>query len=102
MKIQGKRFVSKGGKATLEGTLQFHRNIKYIKWQKYHNREYVDINIHSSKYNGTTNSLHGPTLLINDFDASDEVLYRLKVEMTNTTKFSNPRGIRLFKPGELA
>lgn len=102
MKIKGKRYVKRGGKATLHGSLQFRQNIKYLKWQKHHNREYADIDIHSSKYNGTTNSLHGPTLHINDFDAGDEVLYRLKAEMTNTTKYSNPREIRLLKPGELA
>lgn len=101
LQTKGRRYVKRGGKATLQGTLQFHQNIKYLKWQKHHNGQYVDIDIHSSKYNGTTNSLHGPTLNINDFDFNDEVLYRLKAEMTNTTKYSNPRGIRLLKPSKV-
>lgn len=79
----------------LEGIVQFNKSIKYIKWQKYRNGEYVDINIHLSKYKGTTTSLQNPVLQIHEFDADDDVFYRLAVVMVHATKFSEHRKIIL-------
>lgn len=89
----------------LEGIVKFNKSIKYLKWQKYHNGEYFDINIHSSKYKGTTTSLHNPVLQIHEFDVDDDVLYRLAVVMFDRTKYSDHQRIRiLHKPikGEFA
>lgn len=79
----------------LEGIVQFNKSIKYLKWQKYHNGEYVDINIHLSKYKGTTASLQYPVLQIHEFDVDDDVFYRLAVVMVRTTKYSEHRRIIL-------
>lgn len=95
VRIKGQKTVKQGQKAVLEGIVQFNKSIKYLKWQKYHNGEYVDINIHSSKYKGTTTFLQNPALQIHEFDVDDDVFYRLAVVMVHTTKFSEHRRIIL-------
>lgn len=87
----------------LEGIVKFNKSIKYLKWQKYHNGEYVDINLHLSKYKGTTTSLQNPALQIHEFDVDDDVFYRLAVVMDHTTKYSEHQRIKLLRiNGEFA
>lgn len=101
VRIKGQKTVKQGQKAVLEGIVQFHKSIKYLKWQKYHNGEYFDINIHSSKFKGTTTSLQNPVLQIHEFDVDDDVPYRLVVVMVDRTKYSDHQRIRLIhKPTE--
>ena len=64
-------------------------SIKYLKWQKYQDGFFVDINIHKPKYAGSSNDLENPKLKINDTDEEDEVDYRLKVQLTNSINYSN-------------
>lgn len=79
----------------MTGTVQFHHSVNYVKWQKYHNGQFVDINIHKSKYQGTTNNLQSPKLVINDVDQDDEIDYRLEVQRTNSTEYSNVQKIQI-------
>lgn len=69
--------------------------MRYVKWQKYFNKTFVDINIHKTKYLGTTNVLQNPELVINDVDADDEVEYRLEVQLTNSKEYSNIGTIKM-------
>lgn len=101
VRTKGQKTVKQGQKAVLEGIVQFNKSIKYLKWQKYHNGEYFDINIHSSKFKGTTTSLQSPVLQIHEFDVDDDVSYRLVVVMVDRTKYSDHQRIRLIhKPTE--
>ena len=63
--------------------------MKYLKWQKYQNGVFVDINIHKPKYTGSSNDLQNPKLEIHEIDEEDDVDYRLKLELTNCTIYSN-------------
>lgn len=79
----------------MTGILQFHHSVKCIKWQKYHNGQFVDINIHKSKYQGSTNNLQNPKIVINDVDQDDEVDYRLEVQRTISTEYSNVQKVQI-------
>lgn len=81
--------VNVGDTILLEGEVQFHHSLRSIKWQKSLRGNFVDINIHKSKYDGTQNDLKNPKLLIHDVDTDDEVDYRLEVQRSKTTEFSN-------------
>lgn len=70
--------VNVGDTILLEGEVQFHHSLRSIKWQKSLRGNFVDINIHKSKYDGTQNDLKNPKLLIHDVDTDDEVDYRLE------------------------
>lgn len=72
----------------LRGIVQFHHSLKYIKWQKYHNMKFDDINIHLPKYEGTTNNLQNPMLVVNNIDLDDEAEYRIEVQRTESMEFS--------------
>ena len=63
----------------MNGKVKFHPSIQLVKWQKYHNNKYIDINIHKPKYRGSTNDIANPVLEIHDFNTEDEVAYRLEV-----------------------
>lgn len=75
--------------------VHFNHSIKYIKWQKYHNGQFVDVDIHNLRYKGSTNALQNPELVINDVDTDDAVGYRLKVQMTESTTHSNEKHIKI-------
>lgn len=79
------------GKETvhLDGNVEFRTSMKNLKWQKYQNGKFVDIDIHKSKYSGSTNDLQKPKLIIHDVDTEDEVDYRLQVQLEKTTETSN-------------
>lgn len=51
--------------------------MNHIKWQKYHNGEFIDIKINEPKYKGTTATVENPELVLNDIDLSDGVEYRV-------------------------
>lgn len=87
--IKRETFVKKGDSICLNGDVSFHPSIQFLKWQKYHNGKFVDINVHNSKYHGTTNILQNPKLVINDVDIDDEVDYRLEVQMNRKKEYSN-------------
>lgn len=81
--------VNVGDTILLEGEVQFHHTLRSIKWQKSLRGNFVDINIHKSKYDGTQNDLKNPKLLIHEVDTDDEVDYRLEVQRSKTTEYSN-------------
>lgn len=87
--IEGPDCVQEKQTVQLKGTVQFCSSLKYLKWQKYQNGFFVDINIHKPKYAGSSNDLQNPKLKIHDMDKEDEVDYRLKVELKNSINYSN-------------
>lgn len=97
IQIQGQNLekVKTGATISLTGTVQFHQSVKFLKWQKYYNGQFVDINIHKPKYQGTTNNLQNPELVINDVDQDDEIVYRLQVQRTNSTEYSNVQKVQI-------
>lgn len=70
--------------------IPFNPSIRFLKWQKYmyQNGEYIDIDIHKTKYTGSLNTLQDPVLQIRDIDKGDETKYRLQVRTTNITSYS--------------
>lgn len=87
--------IRKGGTVNIKGTVHFNHSIKYIKWQKYHDGQFVDVDIHNLRYKGSTNALQNPELVINDVDTDDAVGYRLKVQMTESKAHSNEKYIKI-------
>ena len=77
--FEGSANIKAGETARVNGKVKFHPSIQLVKWQKYHNNRYIDINIHKPKYKGSTNDIANPILEIHDFDTEDEVTYRLEV-----------------------
>ena len=77
--FDGPANINEGETFHLKGKVKFHPSIQLVKWQKYHNNRYIDINIHKPKYKGSTNDIANPILEIHDFDTEDEVTYRLEV-----------------------
>lgn len=73
----------------LKGKVPFCSSIKYLKWQKYFNGKYIDININKKKYAGSTNEFPNPKLIIHDIYKDDETKYRLQVESTTLTAYSD-------------
>lgn len=90
--------IKKGDTVRLKGILHFHHSIKYLKWQKYQNGKFVDINIHNLRYRGSTNALQNPELVINDVDTEDAVKYRIEVQTTESTEYSNEGYVKII-PG---
>ena len=84
--FDGPANINEGETFHLNGKVKFHPSIQLVKWQKYHNNEYIDINIHKPKYRGSTNDIANPVLEIHDFDTEDKVAYRLEV-VTRGFKF---------------
>lgn len=64
--------------------MQFHHSVKCLKWQNYFNGQFIDINIHKSKYRGTTTNLQNPKFVINDVDHEDEIDYRVEVQRASS------------------
>lgn len=91
--------INKGDTVHLKGVLHFHHSIKYLKWQKYHNGKFVDINIHNPRYRGSTNALQTPELVINDVDTEDAVKYRIKVQTSESKEYSNEEYVKI-SPGK--
>lgn len=79
----------------LTGTVQFHHSVKCLKWQKCYNGQFVYINIHESKYRGTTENLQNPKLVINDINKEDEIDYRLEVQRTSSKEYSNVEKVQI-------
>lgn len=75
--------------------MEFHPSVKYLKWQKYHNSYFVDIDINKSKYQGSTKNLQNPKLVINDVDQDDEADYRLEVQLAKSSQHSNIRNVKI-------
>lgn len=93
--------VRKGGTVNIKGTVHFNHSIKYIKWQKYHDGQFVDVDIHNLRYKGSTNALQNPELVINDVDTDDAVGYRLRVQMTESKAYSNEKYIKIIPDTEM-
>lgn len=89
--------VSERDTAYLKGMVRFHHSIRYVKWQKCLNENFVDIDVHKPKYLGTTNVLQKPELIINDVDAEDQVQYRLEVQMTKSKEYSNVGTLKIIQ-----
>lgn len=87
--------VKTGATISLTGTVQFHHSVKCLKWQKYFKGQFIDINIHKSKYKGTTTNLQSPKLVINDVDQEDEIDYRLEVQRASSTEYSNVQKVQI-------
>lgn len=81
--------VYEGETASFCGKVHFHKSIRHLKWQKYQNDGYIDINIHKEKYQGSKNDLENPTLKVHKVNAEDEVKYRLEIKTNSFTKYSN-------------
>lgn len=73
--------------------------MKNLNWQKYHNGKFVTINIHNSKYEGTTTNTPNPNLVLNDIDLSDGGEYRIEVHRTKGIDYSNVCGIEILHRG---
>lgn len=59
----------------------------------------MDINIHNSRYRGSTNALQNPELVINDVDIEDAVKYRIEVQTTESKEYSNEEYVKI-SPGK--
>lgn len=60
-----------------------------------HDGEFINVNIHKSKYKGTKNCLWNPTLVLNDFGLEDGGAYRIKVKSTSKDVNSNVHRIKI-------
>lgn len=87
--IEGTETVNEDEKVQFKGNVDFHPQLKHVKWQKCHESQYIDINIHEHKYKGSTNDWENPRLEISHVDAVDGVEYRLEVETKVFTAHSN-------------
>lgn len=85
----------------MTGNVEFHPSVKYLRWQKYHNGYFVDININKSKYQESTKNLQNPKLMINDVDQDDEADYRLEVQLAKSTQYSNVRNVKILSSAAL-
>lgn len=97
IQIQGEGLgsVKTGATICLTGTVQFQHSVKCLKWQKYYNGQFVYINIHKSKYQGTTDNRQNPKLVINDVNQEDEIYYRLEVQRASSTEYSNVKKVQI-------
>lgn len=95
IQIKGQETAQVGDTVCLTGNVEFHPSVKYLKWQKYHNGYFVDININKSKYQGSTKNLQNPRLVINDVDQDDEADYRLEVQLAKSSQHSNIRNVEI-------
>lgn len=93
--IKGNTVAKCGETVHLEGFNQFFPSIKYLKWQKYINGKYFDIDIHKSKYQGTRNYLPKPMLVINDIELEDGGTYRIEFRRTTEVLYSNVHRIKI-------
>lgn len=84
-----------GETVILEGSTKFRPSVIYLKWQKWLDGEYVDINIHKSKYKGSKNSLINPKLVLNDTDLEDGGYYRIKFKWTSSVDYSSVHRLRI-------
>lgn len=84
-----------GETVILEGLTEFHPSVIYLKWQKWLDGEYVDINIHKSKYKGTENSVRNPKLVLNDIDLEDGGYYRIKFKWIYREDYSSVHRLRI-------
>ena len=99
--IEGMEIIAKGEAAHFSGKVQFHPNLKHLKWQKYRNDRYIDIEIRNQKYHGSTNELRNPKLEIHNVDSDDETKYRLEVKTDLSTIHSNAISLRvILHPGK--
>lgn len=73
--------------------------MNHIKWQKYHNGEFIDIKINEPKYKGTTATIENPELVLNDIDLSDGVEYRVLYMTDEKVECSESLGIKI-EPGD--
>lgn len=87
--IEGTETVHEGETASFCGKVHFHKSMRHLKWQKYQNDGYIDINVHNEKYEGSKNDLENPKLKVHKVNAEDEVKYRLEIKTNSFTKYSN-------------
>lgn len=92
---KGQETAQVGDTVCLTGNVDFHPSVKYLKWQKYHNGYFVDININKSKYQGSSKNMQNPRLVINDVDQDDEADYRLEVQLAKSSQHSNIRNVEI-------
>lgn len=92
--IKGKTEVKVGETVHLEGLIQFCSSIRYLKWQKRHAENFIDINTQKPKYQGTRNYLPNPKLVINDIELEDGVEYRIRFQRISKTEFSKIHRIK--------
>lgn len=83
----------------MKGHLQNHRSVQNINWQKYHNGTFVTIDIHKSKYKGTTTNLPNPELVLNGIDLRDGGEYRIEVQRNGRVHYSNVHAIAILDRG---
>ena len=95
--IEGEDVVNEGDTALLKGEVTFHPFLKCVKWQKYQNKEYKDININEEKYLGSANDLKRPILKINKAGPNDEVEYRLKVVAGGISTYSRVCNLKVLR-----
>lgn len=93
--IKGKAIAEVGETVILEGLTEFRPSVVHLKWQKYLDGEYVDIDIHKSKYQGTKNSIRSPKLVLNNLDLEDGGYYRIKFTCTSSVEYSSVHRLRI-------
>lgn len=93
--VEEEKVVNEGDTAQFKGKVPFSSSLKCVKWQRYQNRKYKDINIHKKKYWGSVNGLKNPILKINKAGPDDEVEYRLKVETEEGSTYSTVCSLRV-------
>lgn len=92
--IKGKTEVKVGETVHLEGLIEFCSSVRYLKWQKRHAGNFIDINTQKPKYQGTRNYLPNPKLVINDIELEDGVEYRVKFQRISKTEYSKVHRIK--------
>ena len=96
MLITGTDTVHEGETAYFFGKVHFHKSLRHLKWQKYQNDGYIDIDVHKEKYKGSKNDLENPNLEVHQVNAEDEVKYRLEVKTKSFTVYSNTITLKVF------
>lgn len=92
---EGKTIAKEEDTVYLEGYVQNHHSVKNFNWQKYRNGKFYHIDVHKSKYTGTTTNLPNSKLVLNDIDGQDGGEYRIEVQRTEGVDYSNVYGLMI-------
>lgn len=95
--IEGENVVNEGDTAHFKGEVPFRPSLTCVKWQKYQNKEYKDINMNEDKYSGSANDLKRPILKINKACPNDEAEYRLKVVAGGISTYSTVYNLKVLR-----
>ena len=90
--------LSRGETAFFCGKVHFHKSMRYLKWQKYKNDRYINIDhdVHKEKYKRSKNYFKNSNLKGHKVNAEDEVKHRLEVKTKSFTIYSFTVTLKLF------